>query len=76
MSIKIQECSQKLSLSIKIQDFPEQNLDFKRDPRMGEHLEIQDLKEYQFISFPNNQCHNHNLSYNLSPFPPQKLFIH
>ena len=55
MSIKIQEFSQKISLSIKIQDFPEQNLEFKQDPRMGGNLEFEQdsrlylyLKEYQF----------------------------
>ena len=42
-------------MSIKIQDFPEQILDFKQDPRMGENLEFKQdsrlylyLKEYKF----------------------------
>ena len=41
MSIKIQQFSQKILMSIKIQDFPEQNLEFKQDPRMGGNLEIE-----------------------------------
>ena len=47
MSIKIQEFSQKISLSIKIQDFPEQNIEFKHDPRMSGYLEFeQDSRKY------------------------------
>ena len=86
MSIKIQEFSQKISLSIKIQDFLEQNLEFKQDPRMGENLDFEQdsrqylyLKEYQFkyfIYFENKRCRNHNLSYNISPFPSQTHFLH
>ena len=70
MSIKIQEFSQKISLSIKNQDFPEQNL--KQDPRMGKTLEFEQdsrqylyLIEYQFklfIYYENIQCHICNLS--------------
>ena len=42
-------------MSIKIQDFPEQSLEFKQDPRLGGNLEFKqdsrlylNLKEYQF----------------------------
>ena len=42
-------------MSIKIQDFPEQSLEFKQEPRMGGNLEIEQdsrlyfyLKEYKF----------------------------
>ena len=55
MSIKIQEISQKILMSIKIQDSPEQSLEFQQDPRMGGNLEFEQdsrlylyLKEYQF----------------------------
>ena len=55
MSIQIQEFSQKILLSIKIQDFPEQSLEFKQDSRMGGNIEFKqdsrvylNLKEYQF----------------------------
>ena len=72
MSIKIQEFSQKILLSIKIQDFPEQSLLFKQDSRMGGNLEFEQdsilyLKEY-----------NQSLSHNSSPFTPQKpcLYYH
>ena len=55
MSIKIQEFSQKILLSIKILDIPEQSLEFKQNPRMGGNLEFEQdsrlylyLKEYKF----------------------------
>ena len=55
MSIKIQEFCQQFLLSIKIQDFSEQSLEFKQDPRMGGNLEFEQdlrldlyLKEYLF----------------------------
>ena len=36
-------------MSIKIQDFPEQSLEFKQDPRMGENLEFeQDSRLYLY----------------------------
>ena len=82
MSIKIQEFAHLKSLSIKIQDFPEQSLEFKQDPRMGGNLEFEQdsrlylyLKEYQFKQFIYSE-NNQNLSHNLSPFPPQKPFLH
>ena len=55
MSIKIKKILQQISLSIKIQEFPEQNLEIKQDPSMEGSLDFgQDsrqyfyLKEYQF----------------------------
>ena len=36
-------------MSIKIQDFPEQSLDFKQDPRMDGNLEFeQDSKQHLY----------------------------
>ena len=49
MSIKIQEFSENISLSIENQDFSVQNLKFKQDPRMGGNLEFeQDSRQYLY----------------------------
>ena len=55
ISIKIKELYQKILSSIKIQDFPEQSIEFKHDTRMGGNLEFEQdsrlylyLNEYQF----------------------------
>ena len=37
----IQQISQQISLSIKIQDIPEQNLELKQYPIMGGNLEFE-----------------------------------
>ena len=47
--IKDSKNSYKISLLIKIQDFPDQNLEFKQDPRNVGNLEFEkDVRQYLY----------------------------